>query len=69
MTVREEGVHKTDYDGCDVCCLCRPTCDDHKLVLAARSPVFCAMFDGPLAESGEIEISDIRVDVFSVILR
>ena len=41
----------------------------HKLVLAARSPVFCAMFEGPLADSGEIEIPDIRGDIFSAILR
>ena len=41
----------------------------HKLVLSARSPVFCAMFDGPLAESSEIEIPDIDVDTFSAILR
>ena len=41
----------------------------HKLVLSARSPVFCAMFDGPLAESGDIEIPDIDGDTFNVILR
>ena len=41
----------------------------HKIVLSARSPVFCAMFDWRLAESGDVEISDIDVDTFNVILR
>ena len=41
----------------------------HKLVLAARSPVFCAMFVGPLADSGEIEIPDIDCEAFNTMLR
>ena len=41
----------------------------HKLVLSARSPVFCMMFEGPLAESGDISIPDIDKESFDIILR
>ena len=41
----------------------------HKLVLSARSPVFYTMFEGPLAESGDISIPDVDEISFDMILR
>ncbi|XP_060064966.1 BTB/POZ domain-containing protein 6-like [Ylistrum balloti] len=41
----------------------------HKLVLFSRSPVFYAMFEGPLAEQGEITIPDISEEIFRMFLR
>ena len=41
----------------------------HKIILMARSPVFRAMFAGPLAESGNIDIPDTTEHSFSVFLR
>ncbi|XP_060064975.1 BTB/POZ domain-containing protein 6-like [Ylistrum balloti] len=41
----------------------------HKLVLFSRSPVFYAMFEGPLAEQGEITIPDISEQIFRLFLR
>ena len=40
----------------------------HKLVLPARSPVFYTIFEGPLAESGDISIPDIDEESFDIIL-
>ena len=41
----------------------------HKLILISRSPVFHAMFEGPLAEKGEVEMPDVERDTFLVFLR
>ncbi|XP_069101855.1 BTB/POZ domain-containing protein 6-like [Argopecten irradians] len=41
----------------------------HKLVLLSRSPVFYAMFEGPMAEKGEITIPDISPEIFRIFLR
>ncbi|OWF55516.1 BTB/POZ domain-containing protein 1-like [Mizuhopecten yessoensis] len=41
----------------------------HKLVLISRSPVFYAMFEGPMAEKGEVTIPDISEDAFQIFLR
>jgi speckle-type POZ protein len=41
----------------------------HKLVLASRSPVFQAMFYGPMSDSRhEIEITDVTADYFRLLL-
>ena len=41
----------------------------HKFVLISRSPVFYAMFEGPLAEKGKVELPDVEKDIFLVFLR
>lgn len=42
----------------------------HKVVLAARSPVFYAMLCGPLKESlDNITIPDVNADAFRIFLR
>ena len=41
----------------------------HKFVLISRSPVFNAMFEGPLAEEGKVELPDLEKDVFLMFLR
>ena len=41
----------------------------HKTILISRSPVFYAMFEGNLAEKGEIVIPDIEQEVFTMFLR
>lgn len=41
----------------------------HKAILISRSPVFYAMLEGPLAEKGQITITDISVETFSAFLR
>ncbi|OWF55514.1 BTB/POZ domain-containing protein 6-like isoform X2 [Mizuhopecten yessoensis] len=41
----------------------------HKLVLISRSPVFYAMFEGPMAEKGEVTIPDTSEDAFRIFLR
>lgn len=43
----------------------------HKAILAARSPVFSAMFEHEMTESrkGRVEISDIDPDVFNEMLK
>lgn len=41
----------------------------HRCMLASASPVFYSMFEGPLAEQGEICIPDIEEDVFKEIVR
>lgn len=41
----------------------------HKLILASASPVFEAMFYGPLAEKSCIEIPDINYDVFESMIK
>ena len=40
----------------------------HKFMLASASPVFYSMFDGPMAEKGDVSIPDIEADVFNDIL-
>ena len=41
----------------------------HKAILMSRSPVFRAMFEGPLAERGNVELLDTDEESFSVFLR
>ncbi|OWF54611.1 BTB/POZ domain-containing protein 6 [Mizuhopecten yessoensis] len=41
----------------------------HKTILISRSPVFYTMFEGNLAEKGEIAIPDIEQEVFTMFLR
>ena len=41
----------------------------HKYMLSSRSPVFHTMFEGSLAEKGEIIIPDIREDTFRSLIR
>ncbi|CAG2223501.1 unnamed protein product [Mytilus edulis] len=40
----------------------------HKFMLASASPVFHSMFEGPLAEKGDVEIADIAPEHFSMLL-
>ena len=40
----------------------------HKFMLASASPVFDRMFNGSLAEKGEVSIPDITSKTFKVIL-
>jgi len=37
----------------------------HKFMLASASPVFYSMFDGPMAEKGDVFIPDIETDVLT----
>ena len=41
----------------------------HKFMLISRSPVFHAMFEGPLAEKGKIEVPDVDKNIFHTFLR
>lgn len=41
----------------------------HKYMLASRSPVFYAMFEDSLPETGEINVPDIDKNIFQIILR
>ena len=41
----------------------------HKIILMGRSPVFRAMFNGPLAEKTDVTIPDTDQHSFSVFLR
>ena len=41
----------------------------HKFMLASASPVFYSMFDGPLAEKGDVSIPGIEVIIFKYILK
>lgn len=43
--------------------------NSHKLILASASPVFEAMFYGPLAEKSCIEITDISYDIFESMIK
>lgn len=49
----------------------RETFQAHKSILAARSPVFRAMFQNPSAEDGlpEVVITDVEPDAFAALLR
>ncbi|XP_021375818.1 BTB/POZ domain-containing protein 1-like isoform X1 [Mizuhopecten yessoensis] len=40
----------------------------HTLILTSRSPVFFAMFNGPLAETGDVKVPDITVEAFTLFL-
>ena len=40
----------------------------HRNILAARSPVFAAMFQEPYESSREVNIADIRLDIFKELL-
>lgn len=53
-----------DVDGSDV------TVGAHTYMLMARSPVFLAMFNGPIAESRRrLMITDVTPDAFKAMLR
>lgn len=58
---------------CDVTFLLGDTKQEvraHKFILISRSPVFSAMFCGPMAETQEqITIPDIAPEVFKIVLR
>ena len=41
----------------------------HKYMLASSSPVFYSMFDGPVAEKGNVIIPDIEPETFEIILK
>ncbi|XP_071145748.1 BTB/POZ domain-containing protein 6-like [Mytilus edulis] len=41
----------------------------HKNIIASASPVFFAMFAGPLAEQTEVAVPDIEADIFKQMLR
>lgn len=41
----------------------------HKTILSARSKVFKAMFYGPLSGKDEVEIADISMNTFNLMLR
>ncbi|XP_065838694.1 speckle-type POZ protein B-like [Oscarella lobularis] len=58
---------ENDDDSLDIC----REFPAHKAILAARSPVFNAMFEHPMEESrkGKVEIDDISPEVFKDLLR
>ena len=41
----------------------------YKFRLASASPVFYSMFDGPMAETGDVSIPDIEANIFKDILK
>jgi hypothetical protein len=41
----------------------------HKFMLASASKVFYSMFDGPMAETGDVNIPDIEDNIFKDILK
>lgn len=41
----------------------------HRYMLASASPVFFSMFEGPMAEQGEVNIPDIEKDIFQQLVR
>ena len=41
----------------------------HKYMLASASPVFYSMFEGPMAETGDVSIPDIEASIFKDILK
>ena len=45
------------------------TIEAHKFMLIAASPVFEAMFCGPLQENGDVEVSDIDPESFEQMLK
>ncbi|XP_041361900.1 BTB/POZ domain-containing protein 6-like [Gigantopelta aegis] len=57
---------------CDVTFRVGPTREiiqAHKFMLISRSHVFAAMFNGPFAETGEVYITDVDVNIFNLFLR
>ncbi|XP_041361879.1 BTB/POZ domain-containing protein 2-like [Gigantopelta aegis] len=57
---------------CDVTFCVGPTREIiqvHKFMLVSRSHVFTAMFTGPMAETGVVDIPDVAVTVFNMFLR
>jgi hypothetical protein len=40
-----------------------------KFMLASASPVFYSMFHGPMAETGDVSITDIEANIFKDILK
>ncbi|XP_041346620.1 BTB/POZ domain-containing protein 2-like [Gigantopelta aegis] len=57
---------------CDVAFRVGPTRERiqaHKIMLISRSHVFAAMFNGPMAETGVVDIPDVDVAVFNLFLR
>ncbi|XP_041361417.1 BTB/POZ domain-containing protein 2-like isoform X2 [Gigantopelta aegis] len=47
----------------------RETIQAHKFMLISRSHVFATMFNGPMAETGEVDIPDVDANVFNLFLR
>ena len=41
----------------------------HKFMMASASPVFYSMFEGPLAEQGDVSITDVEANIFRDILK
>lgn len=41
----------------------------HRCMLASASPVFFSMFEGPMAEQGEVVIPDIEIEIFQQLVR
>ena len=41
----------------------------HTFMLASASPVFYSMFDGPMAETGDVSIPDIEANIFKDMLK
>ncbi|XP_041361660.1 BTB/POZ domain-containing protein 2-like [Gigantopelta aegis] len=56
---------------CDITFRVGPTREKiqaHKFMLISRSHVFAAMFTGPMAEMGEVDIPDVGVTIFNLFL-
>jgi hypothetical protein len=47
----------------------RTAINAHTFMLASASPVFYSMFDGPMAETGDVSIPDIEANIFKDILK
>ena len=47
----------------------REVIEAHKFMLISRSSVFATMFNGPMAERGQVDIPDVDVTVFNHFLR
>jgi len=41
----------------------------HKFMLASASPVFYSMFNGLIAETGDVDIPDIEANIFKDMLK
>ncbi|RVE45147.1 hypothetical protein evm_010170 [Chilo suppressalis] len=57
------------YEWSDCCfTICGQTFKAHKLILGISSPVFEAMFYGPLSSNRDIEITDIEPEIFQLLI-
>ena len=61
--------HKIAYDVTFIVGAEREEVHAHKFMLISRSPVFHAMFEGPLAEKGQVELPDVKKNIFYTFLR